>query len=57
MYTENVHVYQVGAKCAPPIVGLLLYWYESEFMTNWLILRKKLLSTNLLVYSTLNVDI
>jgi len=29
-----MHVYQVGAKCAPPIVGLILYWYESEFMTN-----------------------
>jgi hypothetical protein len=52
-----MHAYQVGAKCAPPIVGLFLYWYESEFMTNWLILKKKLLSTNLLVYSTLNVDI
>jgi hypothetical protein len=32
-----MHVYQVGAKCAPPIAGLFLYWYESEFMINWLI--------------------
>jgi hypothetical protein len=29
-----MHVYQVGAKCAPLIAGLFLYWYESEFMTN-----------------------
>jgi hypothetical protein len=49
-----MHVYQVGANCAPPIAGLFLYWYESEFMIN---LQKDHLNTNLLVYSTINVDI
>ena len=49
-----MHVYQVGANCPPPIAGL---FYAGMNLNLWLIFKKTLLSTNLLVYSTINIDI
>ena len=40
-------------NCAPPIVDLFVFCYQSEVMAK---LQKTRLSTHLLVYSTITVD-